>query len=134
MSIFGIAAAYKATIPPDDFILDQGLMLLETTLETLYEQMEILCHENERDSKYVALIERQLEFFTSKFELIKKEYPAVIDDYLRMLLQVVIKVLSEKGFFEAADKVVDLAKRQFSVDAGTMAKTTAKKADEPKSE
>ena len=124
MSIFGIAAAYKATTPPDEFILDQGLMLLETILETLYEQMEILCPTNERDGKYLELIERQLELFTGNFEMYKKEHPSVIDDYLRMLLQVVIKVLNDKGFTEAKHKVVELSKRYFSGDAQSVTKKT----------
>jgi len=125
-SIFGIAAAFKATMPPDDFILEQGLMLLETTLETLYEQIEILCPENERGSRYVSLIESQLDLFASNFELYKQEHPSVIDDYLRMLLQVVIKVLTDKGFADAADKVIELTKRQFSADTQNMPKSTKK--------
>jgi hypothetical protein len=113
MSIFGIAAAFKATMPPDEFILEQGLMLLETILETLYEQVCTLCPENERNSRYVALIESQLKLFTDNFDLYKREYPSVIDDYLRMLLQVVIKVFSDKGFSEAAGKVIEFTKHHF---------------------
>jgi hypothetical protein len=128
MSIFGIAAAFKATMPPDDFIIDQGLMLLETTLETLYEQVKILCSENERESRYVSLIESQLELFISNFELYKKEHPSVIDDYPRMLMQVVIKVLTDKEFAEAANKVIELTERHFSVDMQNVSKAT-KKAD-----
>ncbi|MDR0312283.1 MAG: hypothetical protein LBI14_01660 [Treponema sp.] len=132
MSIFGIAAAFKATMPPDEFILEQGLMLLETTLETLYEQICTLCPENERGSRYVALIESQLELFTANFELYKKKFPSVIDDYLRMLLQVVIKVLTDKGFSEAAEKVFELTKRQFS--DSTSDKPKAAKREEQKGE
>ncbi|MCL1917276.1 MAG: tubulin-like doman-containing protein [Peptococcaceae bacterium] len=116
MSIFGIAAAFKATTPPDDFILEQGLMLLETTLETLYEQIAILCPENERNSTYITIVESQLELFIGNFGLYKENHPSVIDDYLRMLLQVVIKVLISKGFAEAAERVNDFSKRQFCED------------------
>jgi hypothetical protein len=116
MSIFGIAAAFKATMPPDEFIVDQGLLLLETTLEALHEQVEILNPVNERGSRYVALIESQLDLFKNNFDLYKEKYPSVIDDYLRTLLQVVIKVLSEKGFAEAAERVSAFSKRQFGED------------------
>jgi hypothetical protein len=116
MSIFGIAAAFKATTPPEDFIVNQGLLLMETTLETIYEQLEILCPENERDSKYVALIENQLKQFMGNYDLYKKEHPSVIDDYLRMLLQVVITVMSNKEFTETANKVIELRKSLFSAD------------------
>jgi len=125
MSVFGIAAAFKATMPPDEFILEQGLMLLETILETLYEQIQILCPENERDSKYTSLIESQLELFTNNFDLYKEKYPSVIDDYLRMLLQVVIKVLNDKGYGDAADKVDKFSKRHFSEDKQPAAKKDA---------
>jgi len=114
MSIFGIAAAFKATMPPEEFIVDQGLLLMKTTLETLYDQIEILCPENERGRKYVELIETQLELFNKNFDLYKTKYPSVIDDYLRMLLHVVINVFSEKGFTEAADRVNEFSKRYFS--------------------
>jgi hypothetical protein len=124
MSIFGIAAAFKATTPPDKFIPEQGLLLLETTLEILYEQMAVLCPQSERDGKYGKLIESQLKLFTDNFDLYRKEYPSVIDDYLRMLLHVVIKVLYDKGLSEAADKVVELTKRQFSEAAPDKTKTT----------
>jgi len=116
MSIFGIAAAFKATMPPDEFIPEQGLTLLETILETLHEQIQILCPQNERDSKYVELIESQLDLFTKNFDLYKEKYPSVMDDYLRMLLQVVIKVLNDKGYGEAADKVDSFSKSYFSDD------------------
>lgn len=114
MSIFGIAAAFKATMPPHEFILEQGLLLLETILETLYDQIQILCPENERDNQYVNLIEKQLELFNSNFDLYKNNYPSVIDDYLRMLLQTVITILNRKGYCDAADKVDMLLKRHFS--------------------
>ena len=113
MSIFGIAAAFKAAMPPDDFILEQGLMLLETTLEALYEQIGILCPENERDATYTGLIQEQLDLFVNNFELYKEKHPSIIDDYLRMLLQVLIKVLISKGFSEMADKINDFSKQQF---------------------
>jgi hypothetical protein len=127
MSIFGIAAAYKATMPPDEFILEQGLMLLETILETLYDQIQILCPENERDNTYVALIESQLDLFTGNFDLYKNNYPSVIDNHLRMLLQIVITVLNRKGFSEAADKVDKLSKRHFSDDTQPVHKKEAEK-------
>ena len=114
MSIFGIAAAFKATTPPDEFILEQGLMLLKTILDTLYEQMGALCHEDEHKRKFAELIEKQLELFTNNFEFYKEKHPSVINDYLKMLLQVVINVLSDKGLVEAADKVIEISKRQFS--------------------
>jgi hypothetical protein len=122
MSIFGIAAAYKATTPPEEFILDQGLDLLETTLETLYEQIEILCPESERGLRYVKLIENQLDLFISNFDLYKEKHPSVIDDYMRMLMHVVIKVLTDKEFNETAEKVNDLSKRFFSGDTQPAAK------------
>jgi hypothetical protein len=128
MSIFGIAAAFKATMPPDEFIVDQGLMLLETTLETLYDQIEILCPENERKKEYVKLVNSQLDLFNKNFDLYKEKYPSVIDDYLRMLLQVVIKVLADKDYNEAADEVNELSKRYFSDDP----KGAKKRENEPK--
>jgi hypothetical protein len=113
MSIFGIAAAFKATTPPDDFILDQGLMLLETMLETLYDQIAILCPENERKKRYTELVDKQLKLFEGNFDLYKEKYKSVMDDYLRMLLQVVIKVFTDKGYNEDADKVIAFSKRHF---------------------
>jgi hypothetical protein len=110
MSIFGIAAAFKATMPPDEFIPEQGLTLLETILETLHGQVQILCPENERDNRYVSLIEGQINLFKGNFEFYKKNYPAIIDDYMDSLFQVVIKVLSDKGYTEAADRVNELSK------------------------
>jgi hypothetical protein len=127
MSIFGIAAAYKATTPPDEFILDQGLDLLETTLETLYEQIEILCPESERGIRYVKLIDDQLDLFLGNFDLYKEKHPSVIDDYMRMLMHVVIKVLTDKEFNEMAEKVNDLSKRFFSGDTRPAAKNTLPK-------
>jgi len=126
MSIFGIAAAYKATMPPDEFIITQGRLLLETTLETIHEQIKILLHENERGSKFVELIQSQLDQFTNNFDLYKEKHPSVIDDYLRMLLQVVIKVLSEKDFSEAADRVEELTKNLFSADIRNTTKSIKK--------
>jgi len=95
---------------------------MKTTLETLYDQIVILCPENERGHKYVELIESQLELFNKNFDLYKTKYPSVIDDYLRMLLHVVINVFSEKEFTEAADRVNELSKRYFS-DAPQVAKS-----------
>jgi hypothetical protein len=115
ISIFGIAVAYKVTMPPDKFILDQGLDLLETILETLYEQIEILCPESERGSRFVALIEDQLDLlFITNFNLYKEKYPSVIDDYLQRLLRVVITALVNKGFNEVAEKIKGRSKRYFS--------------------
>ena len=130
MSIFGIAAAFKATMPPDEFIIDQGLMLLETTLETLYEQITMLCPENERKIKYIALVESQLDLFNKNFDLYRAKYPSIMEDYLRMLLQVVIKVLNDKEFTEAAERVNNFSKRHFCDDSqGAKEKKT-----EPKGE
>jgi hypothetical protein len=134
MSIFGIAAAYKATMPPDKFILDQGLDLLETTLETLYEQIGILCPESERGSRFVTLIEDQLDLFISNFDLYKEKHPSIIDDYMRMLLHVVIKVLTDKGFNETAEKVNGLSKRYFSSDAQPAPGNTPPKKETEKKE
>ena len=114
MSIFGIAAAYKATTPPENFIMDQGLELLETTLEIIYEQIEILCPEKECRNQYITLIEEQFNLFTGNFELYRQKHPAVIDNYLRELLQVVIKVLNVKGFNEAKKKINEFSKHYFS--------------------
>jgi hypothetical protein len=116
MSIFGIAAAYKITVPPDEFILDQGLDLLETTLETLYEQIEILCPESERAGRFIALVEEQLHLFIGNFDFYREKHPSIIDDYMRNLLQVVITVLTDKGFNETAEKVNELSNRYFSDD------------------
>jgi hypothetical protein len=127
MSIFGIAAAFKATMPPDEFIVDQGLMLMETMLETLYDQMAMLCPDNERDNRYITLVQSQLDLFISNFGLYREKHPSIMDDYLRMLLQVVIKVFSDKGFTEAAKKVNDFSERHFCDDA-----QDAKKRDETK--
>jgi hypothetical protein len=127
MSIFGIAAAYKATMPPDKFILEQGLDLLETTLETLYEQIEILCPESERGIRYVKLIEDQLNLFIGNFDLYKEKHSSVTDDYMRMLMHVVIKVLTDKEFNEMAEKVNELSKRFFSGDTQPAAKNTLPK-------
>jgi hypothetical protein len=35
-------------------------------------------------------------------------------DYLRTLLQVVIKVFTDKGFNEAAEKIISFSRRHFS--------------------
>jgi len=124
ISIFGIAAVFKATTPPDDFILDQGLMLLESTFELLYEQVKILCHENERNGKYLELIQNQLNLFIGNFDFYREKHPSVIDDYMRVLLQVVIKALSDKGFSTAANCVENLTKRLFSADMRNAKKLT----------
>jgi len=120
MSIFSIAMAYKVTMPPDEFLDEQGQLLLETTLETLYEQVERLCPESERDSIYVKLIHDQLETFKQNIGLYEKTYerthPSIIKDYLRQLLIIVIEVLREKRFIEAARKVEDFSKNYFSAD------------------
>jgi len=126
MSIFGIAAAFKATMPPDKFILKQGLMLLEIILETIYEQMEILCPENERGTKYTALIKQQLNLFESNFELYRTEWPSVLDNYLRDLLQVVISVLTRKKFIEAANEVDEETKHLFFADIKSKSKAEKK--------
>jgi hypothetical protein len=117
MSIFDIAAAYKATMPPDEFILDQGVDLLETALETLHEQIGILCPESERGSRFVALFEDQLGRFIGNIDLYREKYPSVIDDYTRWLLHVAITTLTNKGFAETAEKVNELSERYFSSDA-----------------
>jgi len=115
MSIFGIAIAYKVTMPPDEFIEKQGQMLLETIMETLYEQIKKLCPEVECNSTYVEVIEDQLERFKQNIvTLYEKKYPTVIKDYLRQLLQVVIGILSEKELTVAADKVDKYSKEYFS--------------------
>jgi hypothetical protein len=124
MSIFGIAAAYKAKTPPDEFISEQGQLLLETIFETLYEQMGVLCPQNERNEKYAKLIESQLKLFADNFEFYKKECPSVLDDYLRMLLHVVIRTLSLKGLSEAADRVIKFRNSQFNEGAPDKNKTT----------
>jgi len=131
MSIFGFAAAYKAKMPPDKFILDQGLMLLEVTLETLYEQLQLLCPENERGVCFINIINEQLKLFTSNFDFYKKEHRSVIDDYLRELLHVVINVLTDKGFIDASKKVKELIKKEFCDDTQEMMKPN-KKNDEKK--
>jgi len=108
ISIFGIASAIKAMTPPDKFIHEQGLTLLEVILETLYEQMEILCHRNELDAKYVELVGSQFELFQSYFGMYKEKYPSVLDDYLTDLLQVVINVMSRKGLAAIANKYEEI--------------------------
>jgi len=111
MSIFGIAMAYKVTMSADEFIDEQGHLLLETTLETLYEQVNRLCPENERDNVYVELITDQLETFKQNIELYEKTYekthPSLVKDYLRELIFIVIGVLRDKKFNEMAEKVND---------------------------
>jgi hypothetical protein len=136
MSIFGIAAAFKATMPPEDFILDHGLMLLKTILETVYEQIEKLCPDNERDNRYISLIEKQFDLFQSNFEFYKKEHPSVIDNYLRELLGVVEEVLSAKEFSEAANKVRERRKNLFGAEntRNSQKVVAAKKAGELKTE
>ena len=120
MSIFSIAMAYKVTMPPDEFLDEQGQLLLETTMETLYEQVERLCPESERDSIYVKLINDQLEIFKQNIGLYEityeKTHPSIIKDYLRQLLIIVIEVLREKRFNEASKKVEDFSKNYFSTD------------------
>jgi len=117
MSIFGIAAAFKATMPPEEFIVDQGLKLLETTLETLYDQIAILCPESERRNRYEKLVESQLELFKNNFGFYQEKYKSVMDDYLRMLLQVVIKVLTDKEFTDAAERVNSFSESYFCDDS-----------------
>ena len=113
MSIFGIAAAYKATTPPDDFVPDLGITLLETTLETIYEQMKLQCIPNELNNKYDSLIASQLETFTKNLNFYMEKHPAVLGDYLRSLLQVVISDLKEKGYTQAVQKAEEIRNRQF---------------------
>jgi hypothetical protein len=108
MSIFDITAMVRATMPPDEFIADQELLLMKTTLETLYDQIEILCPKDECGSKYVAMIENQLDLFNKNLVLYKAKYPSITDGYLQTLLPVVINVLSNKGFAEAANKVEEM--------------------------
>lgn len=110
ISIFGIASAVKATTPPEKFIKEQGTLLLEVILETLYEQMGILCHKNECDRKFVELINNQFNLFQSNFGLFREKYPAVLDDYLSSLIQVVIVVMDRLGLTETADKFTDIKK------------------------
>jgi hypothetical protein len=127
MSIFGIAMAFKVTMPPDEFIIEQGQMMLETTMETLYEQVKKLCPEIERDSTYVELIENQLERFKQNIGLYETKYPSVIKDYLRQILHVVITVLNEKGFIVAAKRVDEYSKEYFSGTAKPSRKSTPPK-------
>jgi hypothetical protein len=116
MSIFGIAAAFKATMPPEEFIVDQGLKLLETMLETLYDQIVILCPESERRERFEQLVKSQLELFKSNFDFYKEKYKSIMNDYLRMLLQVVIKVLNDKEFIEYAEEVKTFSDDYFCGD------------------
>jgi len=126
MSIFGIAMAYKVTMPSDEFIDEQGQVLLETVMETLYEQVTKLCPEVERDSVYAKLMTDQLETFKQNAVLYEKAYeetrPSVTKDYLRQLLHVVIEALREKGLTEAADKVDNYSKEYFSAAVKTSRK------------
>jgi hypothetical protein len=122
MSIFGIAMAYKVTMPPDEFIDEQGQVLLETIMETLYEQVSKMCPEIERDNVYAELIEGQLETFKQNIGLYEKAYPTVIKEYLERLLHVVIEALREKELTEAADKVDDYSKEYFSAAVKTTRK------------
>jgi hypothetical protein len=134
VSIFSIAAAFKATMPQDEFIAEQGLMLMEVALETLYKQMEILVSENERIPKYISLIESQLDLFTKDIEMYKVRTPNILKgNYLRELVQVVIKVLTDKGFAGAAKMAEEFKERQFNEDAQTKT-NKAIKADMPKAE
>jgi hypoxanthine-guanine phosphoribosyltransferase len=114
MSIFDIAAAYKVTTPPDEFILGQGLDLMETTLETLYEQIEVLCPESERGSRFVALVEDQLDLFIGNFDFYREKHSSITDDYMRKLLHVVVTVLTIKGFNKMAKEVDELSNRYLS--------------------
>jgi len=114
MSIFGIAMAYKITMPADEFIAEQGQMLLETIMESLYEQVEILCPENERNNTYAKLVEDQIKTFKQNIGLYKKDYPSVLKDYLRQLLHVVMVFLHEKGLTQAAENVDKFSKEYFN--------------------
>jgi len=109
VSIFGIAIAYKVTTPPDEFVEDQGQLLLETALETLYDQVNRLCPENERDSAFVDLIESQLEIFKKNIKSYKEKYQSATKDYLKALLHRVKVFFYEKGFTEASNKVAEYA-------------------------
>ncbi|MDR2596754.1 MAG: tubulin-like doman-containing protein [Treponema sp.] len=123
MSIFGIAMAYKVTMPPDEFIDEQGQLLLETIMETLYEQVTRLCPEIERDNVYAELIEHQLETFKQNIGLYEKRYPTVIKEYLERLLHVVIEALREKGLTKTADEVDRYSQEYFSAAIKTSRKT-----------
>jgi hypothetical protein len=129
ISIFGIAAAYKATMPPDEFIMDHGLSLMETILETLYEQIEVLCPENERITRFVELIKNQLELFAKNFDIYAQRHPSVLDGYLQQLIQVVIKVLNDKELIDAIDWVINFSNNLFSNN-----KQSAQKKLQPKEE
>jgi len=121
MSIFEVAMAYKATMPPDLFIDEKGQQLLEAIMETLYEQVSKLCPEIERNNVYAELILSQLKTFKQNIGLYEKTYekthPSLMKDYLRQLLQVVIEALREKGLTAASKEVDDYSKEYFSAAA-----------------
>jgi hypothetical protein len=108
VSIFGVAMAIKAMTPPDLFIEEHGLLLLDVIIDTLFEQMDVLCHEEERDEKFLALIQDQYELFKNNMDFYTEKYPNVLDNYLAGLLQVVIVFMNKHGFYDVADEFTEL--------------------------
>ncbi|MDR0303113.1 MAG: tubulin-like doman-containing protein [Treponema sp.] len=127
MSIFGIAMAFKVTMPPDEFIDEQGLLLLETMMEILYEHVTKLTSEIDRDSTYQKLVKDQLERFKQNLGLYDKKYTAAVQDYLRQLLHIVIKDFHDKDFIEAEMEVDKYSKEYFSGSAKQSHKIPHKK-------
>jgi hypothetical protein len=124
MSIFAIAMAYKVTMPPDLFIAEQGQLLMETTMETLYDQVNRLCPENERDSTYIDLIDDQFKRFKQNINIYETKYPSAIKDYLRQLLHTAMNFLHEKGFTEIEKQIDQYSKDYFSGNLKTGLKNT----------
>jgi hypothetical protein len=129
MSIFDIAMAFKVTIPAAQFIDKQGKMLIEATMEALYEQIYNLCSDNERDLTFCEIISKQFEIFKQNISLYETKQQCGIKDFLRLLLHTVSNFLHKKGYTEV-EKLVD----EYSDEYFSRNKTSAQKGKTAKME
>jgi len=130
MSIFDIAMAFKVTIPAAQFIEKQGKMLIEATMETLFEQIYNLCPDNERDSTFCEVICEQFERFKQNISLYETKQQRGIRDYLSSLLHTVSDFLHKKGYAEVEKLVDEYSDEYFSGNKTSAQKSKAEKKEE----
>lgn len=119
--------AYKVTIPAAQFIDKQGKMLIEATMETLYEQIYNLCPDNERDSTFCEVICKQFERFKQNISLYETKQQSGIRDYLRLLLHTISNFLHKKGYTEVEKLVDEYSDEYFSGNKTSVQRNKAEK-------